>query len=70
MRIQRQLDIPTEYYWGMMHDAPIDNEEHRLITLDTLFRHKEHVAKAYNRRVNAKAFVMGYLVWKVILPMD
>ena len=70
VRIQRQSDIPTEYYWGMMHDALIDVEEHRLAALDVLFRQKEQVEKAYNIRVNAKVFVIGDLVWKVILPMD
>ena len=54
----------------MMHDTLINVEEHRLAALDTLFRKKEQVAKAYNMRVNAKASVIGDLVWKVILPMD
>ena len=70
VRVQRQSEIPTEYYWEMMYDALESVEEHRLAALDVLLRQKEQVAKAYNKRVNAKAFVPGDLVWKVILPMD
>ena len=54
----------------MMYDTLVYVEEHSLATLDTLFRKKEQVARAYNKRVNAKAFVLGDMVWKVILPMD
>ena len=54
----------------MTHDAMVDVKEHRLAALDTLFRQKKQVKKAYNIRVNAKVFVTGDLVWKVILPMD
>ena len=68
--MQRQSDIPTEYYWGMMYDTLVDVEEHRLAALDTLFRQKEQVARAYNRRVDAKVFVSRDMVWKVILPID
>lgn len=69
-RIQRQAKVPTEYYRGMMHDALIDVEEHRLTNLDAVLRKKEKVTKAYNKRVNMKAFLIGDLVWKLILPRD
>ncbi|XP_058740981.1 uncharacterized protein LOC131613319 [Vicia villosa] len=70
IRIQRQAEIPTEYYWGMMYDTLVDVEEHRLTSLDAILRLKEQVAKAYNRKVNVEAFNCGDLVWKVILTMD
>lgn len=70
VRIQRETEIPTEYYWGTMHDALVDVEKHRLTSLDTILRQKEQVAKAYNKSVNIKLFELGDLAWKVILPMD
>ena len=53
-----------------MYDTLLDVEVHKLAALDTLFRQKEQVASAYNKRVNAKAPVFGNMVWKVILHMD
>ena len=54
----------------MMYDTLVDVEEHRLAALDTLFRQKEQLARAYNKRVTAKAFIFRDMVWKGILPMD
>ncbi|XP_045791842.1 uncharacterized protein LOC123886583 [Trifolium pratense] len=70
IRIQRQMEIPTDHYWSMMFDELVDLDEERLRALDTLSRQKERVAKAYNRKVKSKTFEVGNLVWKVILPMD
>lgn len=41
MRIQRQNDIPSEYYWDMMFDELVDLDEERLMALETLIRKKE-----------------------------
>ncbi|XP_045797646.1 uncharacterized protein LOC123891803 [Trifolium pratense] len=70
IRIQRQMEIPTDHYWSMMFDELVDLDEERLRALDTLSRQKERVAKAYNRKVKSKTFEVGNLAWKVILPMD
>ncbi|PNY14157.1 retrotransposon protein putative unclassified [Trifolium pratense] len=70
IRIQRQVDLPVDHYWNMMFDELVDLDEERLRALDTLSRQKERVAKAYNKKVKSKAFDVGELVWKVILPMD
>ncbi|XP_045802284.1 uncharacterized protein LOC123895852 [Trifolium pratense] len=70
IRIQRQMEIPTDHYWSMMFDELVDLDEERLRALDTLTRQKERVAKAYNKKVKSKTFDVGNLVWKVILPMD
>ncbi|CAJ2655544.1 unnamed protein product [Trifolium pratense] len=70
IRIQRQMEIPTDHYWSMMFDELVDLDEERLRAFDTLSRQKERVAKAYNKKVKSKTFDMGNLVWKVILPMD
>ncbi|CAJ2672886.1 unnamed protein product [Trifolium pratense] len=70
IRIQRQMEIPTDHYWSMMFDELVDLDEERLRALDTLSRQKERIAKAYNKKVKSKTFDVGNLVWKVILPMD
>jgi hypothetical protein len=64
VRVQRQMEIPSDNYWSMMLD------EERLQALDVLIRQKERVAKIYNKKVKSKSFDVGDLVWKVILPMD
>ncbi|CAJ2637090.1 unnamed protein product [Trifolium pratense] len=68
IRIQRQMEIPTDHYWSMMFDELVDLDEERLRALDALSRQKERVAKAYNKKVKSKTFEVGNLVWKVILP--
>ncbi|XP_050897322.1 uncharacterized protein LOC127104163 [Lathyrus oleraceus] len=70
VRIQRQSEIPTESYWGMVFDELTQLDESRLAALDVLIRQKERVDKAYNKNVKPKAFNKGVLVWKVIFPMD
>lgn len=40
------------------------------VALDVLIRQKEHVDKAYNKKVKVKTFASRDLVWKVILPMN
>ncbi|PNX70924.1 retrotransposon protein [Trifolium pratense] len=70
IRVQRQLELPTDHYWNLMLDELVDVDEERLQALDALVRQKERIAKAYNKKVKPKAFNLGDLVWKVILPMD
>jgi hypothetical protein len=64
------MEIPSDHYWNMMLDELVDLDEERLKALEVLTRQKERVAKAYNKKVKSKAFNVGDLVWKVILPMD
>jgi hypothetical protein len=53
-----------------MVDEMVDLDEERMSTLETLVKHKERVAKVYNKKVKPKSFNVGDLVWKVLLPMD
>ena len=53
-----------------MADELVDLDEERMLALDSLRRQKERVARAYNKKVKDKVFVVDDLVWKVILPMD
>ncbi|KAK2366564.1 hypothetical protein QL285_079929 [Trifolium repens] len=70
VRVQKQMDIPSEHYENLMMDELVDLDEERLQALDVLIRQKERVAKAYNKKVKYKTFNLGDLVWKVIFPMD
>ena len=51
-------------------DDLVNLDEERLVALNVLIIQKERVDKAYNKKVKAKAFELGDLVWKVIKPMD
>jgi len=70
VRVQMQMELPTDQYWNLMMDELVDLDEERIQALDVLIRQKERVAKAYNKKVKSKTFNLGDLVWKVILPMD
>jgi uncharacterized protein YsxB (DUF464 family) len=70
VRVQKQMELPTDQYWHLMLDELTDLDEERLRALDMLIRQKERIAKAYNKKVKSKSFSLGDLVWKVILPMD
>lgn len=48
-----------------MLDELVDLDEERLKALNALFRQKEKVAKAYNKKVKAKAFSVGDMVWRL-----
>ena len=54
----------------MMSDELLNLDKETLTALDMLIRQKERVAKAYNKQVNPKTFLVGNLFWKIILPMD
>jgi hypothetical protein len=41
----------------------------RLEDLEEIDKDKRRVARAYNKRVKAKSFQVGDLVWKTILPI-
>ena len=70
IRVQRQNEIPSDQYWSMMFDETINLDEERMCALNTLLRQKARVAKAYNKKVREKTFVVNDYVWKVILPKD
>lgn len=53
-----------------MLDEIVDLYEERLNALGLWKRRKKRVEKTYNKRVKVKSFLIGDLVWKVILPMD
>nr|AAX94878.1 retrotransposon protein, putative, unclassified [Oryza sativa Japonica Group]ABA92250.1 retrotransposon protein, putative, unclassified [Oryza sativa Japonica Group] len=58
--------LPVETLMGDNLDEVIDR---RLKALEEIEKEKKRVAKAYNKRVKAKLFQVGNLVWKTILPL-
>nr|KYP75379.1 Pro-Pol polyprotein [Cajanus cajan] len=70
IHIQKQNDLPIEYYWNLMYDELISLEEERLLALQNMVQQKERIEKTYNKKVKARRFRVGDLVLKVILPMD
>jgi len=55
-RVQRQHEIPIDYYWNMVLDELVELDEERLKALDVLMRQKERITKFYNEKVKLKTF--------------
>ena len=55
------------------HDLKMDNieevTEKRLRALKEIEKDKLRVARAYNKKVKGKIFLVGELVWDTILPL-
>jgi hypothetical protein len=67
-RLAKQNDLSVDTYYALMMDT-IDEVTHkRLEALEAIEKDKRRVARAYNKRVKAKSFEVGDLVWKTILP--
>ena len=52
-----------------MMDNIDDVSEWRMQALKEIEKDKLRVARAYNKKVKAKSFQVGELVWKTILPL-
>ena len=66
-RYQSRLS-KDDYFDKMVIDA-LDLDEERLAALDHLEAQKRRVERAYNKRVKRKAFSVGDIVWKAVLPI-
>jgi hypothetical protein len=53
-----------------MMDKIDDAPESWFKALEEIKKEKIKIAKAYNKRVVEKSFQGGYLVWKMILPLE
>ena len=65
--LQNELH-PAGYTEAMIAELE-ELDEVRLSALDCLIIQKNWTARAYNKRVRAKLFCTGDLVWKVVLPL-
>jgi hypothetical protein len=56
-------------YHNLMLDRFDEVSDERIKAFGKIERDKLRVARAYNKRVKEKSFWVGYLVWKMILPI-
>jgi hypothetical protein len=68
-RIARQNDLTVGDYYNLMMDNIDEVTDKRVTALGEIEKDKIMVAKAYNKKVKAKSFLVGDLVWKTILPL-
>jgi hypothetical protein len=68
-RLARQNDLDVDTYHALMMDNIDEVTDKRLEALEAIEKDKRRVAIAYNKRVRAKSFQVGDLVWKTILPL-
>jgi hypothetical protein len=64
-----QKDLSSKDYNGLMMDELEDLHVIRLKSLENIEKNKMRVAKYYNKKVKARQFAEGDLVWKVLLPI-
>ena len=69
LRYIKKDDLSSEDYKTLMGDNLDEVIDKRLKALEEIEKEKKRVAKAYNKRVKAKLFQVGDLVWKTILPL-
>ena len=65
----KQNDISTVDYYDLMMDNIDEVSDKRLQALKEIEKDKLQVARAYNKKVRAKCFQVGELVWNTILPL-
>jgi hypothetical protein len=69
VRLARKNDLVVENYYNLMMDNIDAVTDKRLVALEEIEKDKIMVAKAYNKKVKAKSFQVGDLVWKTVLPL-
>jgi hypothetical protein len=69
VRFARQNDLTVDDYYDSMMDNIDKVTDKRVTTLGEIEKDKIMVAKAYNKKVKAKLFQVGDLIWKTILPL-
>jgi hypothetical protein len=68
-RLAKKNDLSVDTYHAVMMDNIDEVTDKRLEALEAIEKDKRRVARAYNKRVKAKSFQVGDLVWKTILPI-
>ena len=64
-----QDQLTAEDYATLMKDELEDLAGHRLNTLISIEDNKARVGQWYDKKVKAKSFDQGDLVWKLVLPI-
>ena len=68
-RLAKQNDLTAVDYYDLMMNNIDEVSDKRLQALKEIEKDKFRVAKTYNKKVRAKSFQVGELVWKSILPL-
>ena len=68
-RLAKENDLTAVDYYNLMMDNVDEVSDKRLQALKEIEKDKLRVAWAYNKKVRAKPFQVGELVWKTILPL-
>jgi hypothetical protein len=68
-RLAKQNGLYGDTYHALMMDNIDEVIDKRLEALEAIVKDKRRVVRAYNKRVRAKSFQVGDLVWKTILPI-
>ena len=68
-RLAKQNDLSAVDYYDLMMDNIDEVSDKRLQALKEIEKDKFWVARANNKKVRAKSFHVGELVWKTILPL-
>ena len=68
-RLAKQNDLTAVDYYELMMDNIDEVSDKRLQALKEIEKEKFRVARAYNKKVRAKAFQVVELVWKTILSL-
>jgi len=69
-RLSFQDQLTTDDYATLMKDELDDLAGHRRKALMSIEENKKRVARWYDKKVKAKEFADGDLVWKLILPIE
>jgi hypothetical protein len=68
-RPAKQNDLSIDTHHVLMMDNIDEVTDKCMDALEAIQKDKRRVARAYNKRVKAKSFQVGDLVWKIILPI-
>ena len=68
-RLAKQNDLSAVDSYDLMMDNIDEVSDKRMQALKEIEKDKLRVARAYNKKVKAKSFQVGELVWKTILPL-
>ena len=68
-RVTFQDQLTGDEYSALMKDELEDLAGHRLNALANVEANKARIGRWYDKKVKAKAFGQGELVWKLILPI-
>ena len=68
-KLAKQNDLSAVDYYDLMMDNIDEVSDKQMQALKEIEKDKLRMARVYNKKVKAKSFQVGELVWKTILPL-